>query len=533
MQEIILILFFKKFCDQLGKSHSFTSFQFDKMPKFAPVQESSKKTLIEAGGLAQGTIERRNYVATSFQAYVNSNTSGDVSQLLNDLPKLEEVLMNFFMSMRVSKTDSNDGDDLPKRTYFEACKSHVKQYILSQSNGSIDISSSGSFPKLTQLLKGFVRTLKKNGKGDVSHYEEIDKDSLGKIFQFIAKVEQVFQTRGTMEFYDVINDIPANFRYKYHYLLQYCVLFLITFLDVRRAREGLSNMKKTMYVKRTDGNFTYFQKVESELSKNHRQDCANLMDSGIIPFSTDQYGCNPGRVLALYISFLSPESEFMFQRPRRPSKSFSLDMANENGLFEPSKVGENLIAKMLPTICKTLNLRHFTNHSVRTTGIQMLKKSGYSDRAIMKLSGHKAISSLNSYDPHNTLSDKKGMAKSLLMIDGDDDDTKIPVANQQQEMQTSIHGINTLSTVTCLNSLESRHLQSDAPVMYCGQMGHPQAQVKTTDEAGFFTIEPEAPSSAIQREQQLREKELDVKNLEFQLLLRQQEQIRDLTNKLL
>ena len=93
---------------------------------------------------------------------------------------------------------------------------------------------------------------------------------------------------------------------------------------------------------------------------------------------------------------LHPEYEFMFQRTRRAAKAFNINTAKV--LFEDSKLGKNTTPLCMPKICKILDLpRRYTNHCVRATGINILKRSGIDDRDIVKLTGHKAVSSLSCY----------------------------------------------------------------------------------------------------------------------------------------
>ena len=139
-----------------------------------------------------------------------------------------------------------------------------------------------------------------------------------------------------------------------------------------------------------------------------------LSNSGVIPFCANEFGFNPGALLETYLEALHPEYEFMFQRPRRAGKNFNINTAKV--LFEDSKLGKNTTPLCMPKTCKLLDLpRRYTNHCVRTTGINLLKRSGIDDRDIVKLSGHKAVSSLSHYNPHNNMEKKIAMAGAMLL----------------------------------------------------------------------------------------------------------------------
>ena len=161
-----------------------------------------------------------------------------------------------------------------------------------------------------------------------------------------------------------------------------------------------------------EGGYHVFKKVLGERTKNHQRDGETLENSGLIPFCDNEQGYNPGKLISLYMKYLHPDNPFLFQRPRRPAKDFSVDTAP--CLFEDDKQGKNKTAICLATICETLAIPRFTNHSVRSTAIHVLKQYGYQDREIQRLSGHRSIESLNNYDPSNSVEQKAGMAFALM-----------------------------------------------------------------------------------------------------------------------
>lgn len=114
----------------------------------------------------------------------------------------------------------------------------------------------------------------------------------------------------------------------------------------------------------------YFRKEASEGSKNNTDVDENLGVTGIIPFQSNTFGCNPGETVELYLSLLDPESEFLFQRPRRPSKAFNAHGKDTEVYYEKVPVGQNELASMMKELSKKLGLRPFTNHCIRATAIE-------------------------------------------------------------------------------------------------------------------------------------------------------------------
>ena len=118
----------------------------------------------------------------------------------------------------------------------------------------------------------------------------------------------------------------------------------------------------------------------------------------------------------MYLSFLNPKCEFLFQRPRRASKAFLLDEPETTVLYETTKIGVNMVGQMLRSLTELLSIeKKYTNHSMRATGIMLLKEAKIGDRDIQKLTGHKDERSLNNYDHTNSVSNKADMAAVLLM----------------------------------------------------------------------------------------------------------------------
>ena len=69
---------------------------------------------------------------------------------------------------------------------------------------------------------------------------------------------------------------------------------------------------KTAYEKAyyPKGNYPVFSKVIEEASKNHLAGSEDLSNSGLIPFSANEFGFNPGALLETYLKVLHLEYEF-------------------------------------------------------------------------------------------------------------------------------------------------------------------------------------------------------------------------------
>ena len=71
---------------------------------------------------------------------------------------------------------------LPKQNTLDYYKKNLKTTILIESDGQLDITNKAQFNQVVMCLKGLAKKLKNHGKGDTQHHEEIDQESLKKIY---------------------------------------------------------------------------------------------------------------------------------------------------------------------------------------------------------------------------------------------------------------------------------------------------------------------------------------------------------------
>ena len=119
--------------------------------------------------------------------------------------------MQFFESLRVEKQyeDGEVHDLCPKANTMASVKSNLKMAIKTKTHGSVDILNSAAFPRLNQVLKGVIKNIKQQGRGETDHWPPINKHDLQKIFGFISLITQVFQSRGQPEFFSLVEQIPG------------------------------------------------------------------------------------------------------------------------------------------------------------------------------------------------------------------------------------------------------------------------------------------------------------------------------------
>ena len=210
---------------------------------------------------------------------------------------------------------------------FELCfRSNIKTWIIKHTDGKININDSAVFKSFDTFFTGLQKKLKAEGKGDTTHKPEIPAETQRAFHIIFGKLARVLNARGCDNYQEELLTLPEECQNNYNDLLQLAVMYIIVMYDCRRGQEGLVELTKYFFEKKWDPNTEMFryEKTRGEQSKNHAQDSEDIENSGVILFSTDQYGYNPGELLEYYLSKLHPVKDSLFQRHRRPSKRFSL-----------------------------------------------------------------------------------------------------------------------------------------------------------------------------------------------------------------
>lgn len=381
------------------------------MVKFATEENPDRANdLLNLGDLKADTKKKRLASMNSFRQFLAARRLQDVETLCeigNELV-MEKYLAEFF-----SNLTKNDGNK-PKINYLDHIVSNVKMGIKELSGNRIDISE---FRSLEMVLKGARRELKQMGLGDTERYKPASEDDLKVIyvaFGSLAKFLQLLDAGNYELALEEQQNIPIAYRDKPHVFLHHANLFILVCSDVRRGRDGLHELKRDSYILETNTNGEkYFARAFNGATKNHQSYSENTTNAGIIPFTTDQNGYNPGYLLECMIRHLNPKNDKLFQRAKEGGNGKYFDM-RESHWYVNMAIGKNPIGAFLPTLTESLGINRYTNHCLRTTSIVALDRAGFDARDIIKIIGHKKVESLNNYDHELGSAKKAKMAQVLL-----------------------------------------------------------------------------------------------------------------------
>lgn len=317
---------------------------------------------------------------------------------------LATILVKFYVEVR--KTDGSPY----KLTSFRSMRFALQREFKVICGHEFDIIMDKEFSKANVIFKAQTVKLKREGLAKVSHHPPISNDDLKKLY-----ASKVFSVNH-----------PVS--------LQRKIFFDVIYYFCRRERENLRLSTIDDFSIKVDSNGNeYIEKVSDELTKNHREDHEN--EDVMIIEGNGSINC-PVISFKLYISKLNPKLKALFQRPNKKIPT------DDSPWYDNMVVGERGLGDMMKVISKEAELsRVYTNHSIRATTISILNSNGVEGRDIVALSGHRSITSLQSYC--KTSNDRKRAMSQMLSAAVQDRDTDNVASTSYSSRSVSFNmGVN-------------------------------------------------------------------------------------------
>lgn len=289
---------------------------------------------------------------------------------------LATILSRFYVELRKS-----DGSHY-KTASLNSLKSGLNRHLKSVRSDIIDIARDPEFTKANIAFKAALVELKRLGKGDIVHHEEIESEDIQKLYGYFNQ------------------DTPVGLSEK--------VWFELTLFFCRRGRENLRSLKKDHFQVKVDANQReYVTQTVDELTKKTREDNQRSRVDGARMYATPGNPHCPVASFKKYVSKLNDECDFLFQTPKQTRP--------ESGpWYSKTPMGKNTLGDMMKTLSQKAKLsKKYTNHCVRTTSIRILDKEGFENREICQVSGHNNQSSLATYTGRISGNQKMNMSDAL------------------------------------------------------------------------------------------------------------------------
>lgn len=235
------------------------------------------------------------------------------------------------------------------------------------------------FTRSNKVFTGMIVKMKRDGLDKTKHHGAISDSDLNKLRES-----------------NVLNTISPKG-------LQRKVWFDLSLGFARRGQENIQELKKTSYdIKVDSSGKKYIEMTYNEATKNHPG--ANQRDDDTQKpriYETDADDC-PVASFQKYTSKLNPECDRLFQLPK------TLAAETDTVWYHRRPLGEKKIGAFMKEISKDAELsRIYTNHCVRATTITKLSYAGVDKIEIMKLTGHRNIKSIETYNSDSSEKQKQ------------------------------------------------------------------------------------------------------------------------------
>ena len=148
------------------------------------------------------------------------------------------------------------------------------------------------------FFKGYIKTLKAEGRADTVHNPPLMDESHVRINNMLAHLQIIMEIEGedknSNEYESLLNFLPEGYKDDWHKLVQWGVIFLIMIHHGRRAREGIDKLKKEAFepIYNAPTDTWVIVKTIGEASKNNKTTDQNLEDGPVIRFKTYPNGKN-------------------------------------------------------------------------------------------------------------------------------------------------------------------------------------------------------------------------------------------------
>ena len=277
------------------------------------------------------------------------------------------------------------GDEY-KRSSLVNVRAELNRHLISPPyDRKVNLMHDTAFQGANQVFYGLIRTLKQQGLDRTVHKSAVTEADFKKLY--------------SCGILDTNNPVTLQNKVFVEVNLHFC----------RRGREGLRELKKDSFVKKSDSNGrTYITLGFNELEKNHQG--FDKRDYQEEPRMYEQEGDQcPVKSFDLYVSKLHPECRAFFQRP---AEKFN----GKETWFVNCPVGKNMLAEKMKKLSNKAGLsRVYTNHCLRASSITFLDISGIQAKDICSVSRHRSTDGILPYTSGPT--DKKRYEMSSILHD--------------------------------------------------------------------------------------------------------------------
>ncbi|XP_023789823.1 activating transcription factor 7-interacting protein 1 isoform X3 [Cyanistes caeruleus] len=309
----------------------------------------------------KNTHKQTGWAANLLKQWLAKNGK-DPSFELVPVSELNDILREFYYTIR-----NHDGNTYSVASYKSMRAGLNRHLKMPPYNRQICLMKDKEFASANMVFMSVLRMLRLQGKDETHHHPPIAAEDLRKIKQ-----------SGVLGLHSPLALVNK-------------VWFDLQLHFAKRGREILRDLAPDAFVVEKDKNGRRYAMFRYPGKGKNGEDPHKMGKMYDMPGDPN---C-PVFSLELYLSKLPPEPPAFYLHPL---KLTSEQMQEQPVWYKREPMGVNYLGTMMPRISVAARLsQRYTNHSLRTTTIQLLCEAGLGPREIMAVTGHRSESAIRHY----------------------------------------------------------------------------------------------------------------------------------------
>ncbi|KAM6092041.1 activating transcription factor 7-interacting protein 1 isoform 2-T6 [Theristicus caerulescens] len=309
----------------------------------------------------KNTHKQTGWAANLLKQWLAKNGK-DPSFELVPVSELNDILREFYYTIR-----NHDGNTYSVASYKSMRAGLNRHLKMPPYNRQICLMKDKEFAGANMVFVSVLKMLRMQGKDETHHHPPIAVEDLRKIKQ-----------SGVLGLHSPLALVNK-------------VWFDLQLHFAKRGREILRDLAPDAFVVEKDKNGRRYAMFRYPGKGKNGEDPHKMGKMYDMPGDPN---C-PVFSLELYLSKLPPEPPAFYLHPL---KLTSEQMQEQPVWYKREPMGVNYLGTMMPRISVAARLsQRYTNHSLRTTTIQLLCEAGLGPREIMAVTGHRSESAIRHY----------------------------------------------------------------------------------------------------------------------------------------
>ncbi|XP_071891829.1 activating transcription factor 7-interacting protein 1 isoform X8 [Anas platyrhynchos] len=309
----------------------------------------------------KNTHKQTGWAANLLKQWLAKNGK-DPSFELVPVSELNDILREFYYTIR-----NHDGNTYSVASYKSMRAGLNRHLKMPPYNRQICLMKDKEFASANMVFVSVLKMLRMQGKDETHHHPPIAAEDLRKIKQ-----------SGVLGLHSPLALVNK-------------VWFDLQLHFAKRGREILRDLAPDAFVVEKDKNGRRYAMFRYPGKGKNGEDPHKMGKMYDMPGDPN---C-PVLSLELYLSKLPPEPPAFYLHPL---KLTSEQMQEQPVWYKREPMGVNYLGTMMPRISVAARLsQRYTNHSLRTTTIQLLCEAGLGPREIMAVTGHRSESAIRHY----------------------------------------------------------------------------------------------------------------------------------------